>query len=174
MRRTDSRPRRVLPTPPTPVKVRSRAHPEDLDLGQLTLAPDEARHRSGQVVTGLGRCGGGDVLSQDRQLELPQHRARLQSKVLVEDDPGTLVGGEGVRLTLSAVEDEHELRPEPLSIWVVANEALELVDQLRPTAERKIGLYALLERKQTQFLEPQRFVSQGAFVRQITEWAPTP
>ena len=85
-----------------------------------------------------------------------------------------MVGGEGVRLTLSPVEDEHELSPQPLAIRVVSNEALELIDELRASAERKIRLHALLERNETQFVEPQRFVSQDAVVRQVTEWVPSP
>ena len=104
---------RVLPAPPTPVRVTSRERAQQRsELRQLGLAADEAGHRSGQVVPLDRRFRGRDLVAEDRLLEALELLARLEPDLLVQDRSRARVCGERVGLAVGAVEREHQLAPE--------------------------------------------------------------
>ena len=111
---------------------------QPIDVGELGLAADEARDRRRKVVPLLRGRGGFDFVSQDRPFERLQLLARLEAKLIGEQRARALVGREGIRLTLGAVQRQHQLSPEPLAIRVDGDEGFELVDELRGTTECKV------------------------------------
>ena len=110
-----------------------------------------------------------DLVAQDRLLEPRELLARLEAEVLVQERPGAAIRGERIRLPLRPVEGEHQLLPEPLPERMLADERLELVDELGRAAEREIGLDPPLEREQPQLLEPLGVEPQRALVRELAE-----
>ena len=64
------------------------------------------------------------ILRQDAALQLAQTFARLDPQLLDESSPGVLVCLQGIGLPVRAVEREHQLRPEALSIGVLVDERL--------------------------------------------------
>src|SRR4029077_7873774 len=64
------------------------------------------------------------------------------------------IRGQRVGLPPSAVEREHELTAQPLAQRVLRDESLCLRDERRGPAEREVGVDAVLERSESQLLEP--------------------
>ena len=89
-----------------------------------------------------------DVLPQDRQLERPEGRPGLQAQLLVEDASCALIGGQGIRLALCAVQSEHQLSPEPLAVRVATDEGLEFIDELGTGAAGEVGIDPRFEGEQ--------------------------
>ena len=111
-----------------------------------------ARCRGAGSVPAL-RCQG-RVLAQNRLLELVQGRARLDAELVDEQPPRLPIDLEGLGLPARAVEGAHELRAKPLAERMLADERLELPDELGVTAELEVGLDSALERGETELLEP--------------------
>ena len=86
------------------------------------------------------------VLSEDRRLELPQLRARLESELVCQHATRVAVGLERVRLSARAVQRQHELRAKPLAVRMLGHEHLQLGHQLGLTPELEVGVDPLLER----------------------------
>ena len=133
------------------------------DLTQLARPPDEGRRATLQARLRLrcavGRRLGGDeierrILVENRALELPERERRLDAERLHERAPRIAIRRERVRLPSRAVEGEHELGAEALPERVLADQQLELGDELGARAQREIGLDALLERLEPKLLEP--------------------
>ena len=61
---------------------------------------------------------------------------------------------ERLGLSARAVEREHQLAAQALAMGVLRDQRLQLADQLGVAAERKVGLDALLERREAQVVEP--------------------
>ena len=122
----------------------------------------------------LGRPDQGNLLAEDRLLELFQLLARLEPELLCEEPAGATVGGECVHLALGPVESEHQVTPEPLTVGMLVHERFELLDQLGGQSERELGFDPLLQRDETQILEPLRLELQGAVVRETCEGLPAP
>ena len=66
------------------------------------------------------------VLGEYRPLELSETFSRLDPELLHQRPASILVGLQRVRLAIRAVEGEHQLRPKPLSVRMVADQRLEL------------------------------------------------
>ena len=90
---------------------------------------------------------------EDRLLELPQLRARLEAELVGEQLPAAAVGVERVGLPSRPVEGEHQLRAPPLSERVFSDERLELGHELCVPAELELGVDPLLERRGTLLLQ---------------------
>ena len=92
------------------------------------------------------RLGRGErrVLVEDLTLEPPQVLARLEAELLRERAAALLVGLQRLRLPTRAVEGEHELAPGPFAQRVLADERLELDDELLVASELEIGFDPLL------------------------------
>ena len=91
---------------------------------------------------------------EDRPLEAPQRRPRLDPERLHQRLPRGAVGGQRVRLPVRAVEREHELAAEPFRQRVLGNQDLELADELARAAEGELGVDAVLKRREAKLLEP--------------------
>src|SRR5262245_59732643 len=94
------------------------------------------------------------VLLEDRPLQLPQSRARLERKLLDEERPPGTVDSKRIRLPPGTVEREHELRAQPFTQGMLGNEYLEFGAQCGLPTERKLRLDPVLYRRGTQLLEP--------------------
>ena len=101
--------------------------------------PPERPHR-GLRLRRWGRGPRPRFLPEDRLLELPQVRRRLDPELVYEQAPSLTVGREGLRLAAGAVEREHELAAEALAERVVGDERLEVTDDVRMAAQRELGL----------------------------------
>ena len=94
------------------------------------------------------------ILREDRPLELAQPRPGSIPSSSTSACARVLVGLEGLGLALRAVEGEHQLRVQALALRVLADQRLELADQLGVAAQRQLGLDPLLERGEAQLVEP--------------------
>ena len=135
-----------------------------------------ARCRSGgrRVVTAGRRRLEERILAQDCLLELLERWARVDPELLDEYAPGLLVRLQRLGLTPGPVERQHQLAPQPLPQRVLGHKRLHLADEIRVTAEREIGLDALLERHEPQLLEARDRRLGERLVREVGKRLPTP
>jgi hypothetical protein len=80
------------------------------------------------------------VLREYRPLELAQPLARLDPQLPDECPAGVLVGLQRVRLAVRAVQGQHQLRPQALSVGMLADQRLQLPHHLGMTTERQLHL----------------------------------
>ena len=139
-----------------------REHGDELALGRC-LADERGRRRLGR------RRRERLILSQDRRFELLQLAARFDAQAADERVARVPVGGERLGLAAGAVQREHVLAPEALPERLGGDEGLELADQLRVAAEGEVGLDPLLERVQTELLEPCDLALDELLVTEIGE-----
>lgn len=86
-------------------------------------------------------------MAQDCALELMQLRTRLDPQ-LVDQHPACLaVHGECVDLAPGSVQREHQLAAQALTHRMRGDERLQLSDEVGVTAERKLGLDPVFERR---------------------------
>jgi hypothetical protein len=88
------------------------------------------------------------LLAQDRRVQLLQGRRRLDSELLDEHLAGLLVSLERLRLASASVQREHELAARALAQRVLANDLLELPDELGRAAKLEMRLDTLLDGRQ--------------------------
>src|SRR5262249_18557165 len=93
------------------------------------------------------------VLPEDLRFELTQLLARLDPQ-LVEVGTRHAVRLERLGLPTGAVQREHQLPARPLTMRMLRDHCLELADQLRMTTEPEIRVDPLLDRAQSQRLQP--------------------
>ena len=92
-------------------------------------------------------------MAQDRLLEPLQGLAGLDSQLVDQVVPSLLVGVEGVRLAVGTVEGEHLLSAEPLPERMLANEHLELAEQVLVTTLGEIAIDPVHQHGQSQLVE---------------------
>ncbi len=114
------------------------------------------------------------VLREDRLLELAQLPSRLEPELVDERAPGVAEALQRVGLPARPVEREHVLRAQALAHRLLAHEALELRHELDVTTETEVGLDALLDRGETQLLEPRGAVLREPLVGEIAQRRPAP
>lgn len=95
-------------------------------------------------------------LEEDGLFELAQLAARLEAEVFGQPGTSSLERGQRVRLASGAVEGEHELGVEPLSVRVEGDGALELGNDLAVLAEDEPCLCQALEGGQAVALQSAR------------------
>jgi hypothetical protein len=93
------------------------------------------------------------VLREDRALQLAEAVARLDSQLLDQPAPRVLVRLQGVRLTVAAVEGEHQLRAQVLAVGMLRDQRLQLSDDLGVLTELELGVDQLLERGEPQLVQ---------------------
>ena len=103
-------------------------------------------------------------MAEDRPLEPAQLLAGLEAEVLVEHAPPGAVHVKGRCLSLGPVEGDHQLSTKMFAERVLADESLELGNELRLTPEREIGVDALLEGGEPLLVEPD---TRGARKRRV-------
>ncbi len=96
----------------------------------------------------------GRVLTEDRPLQLAEPRARLEPQFVRERLACRLVPVERLCLPACAIEREEQQAVEALPERVLANERVELPDQLGIAPEREPRLDPELDRVETRLLEP--------------------
>ena len=94
------------------------------------------------------------VLLQHEPLELLQPRRRVDPELFLQHPPEALERLQRLRMPAAAVEREHQLPLQPLPERMAADEGVELGDELRVTAERQLGVDALLQARQVLLDEP--------------------
>ena len=114
------------------------------------------------------------VLLEDLALEPPERLARLEPELGGEVLPAVLVHLQRLRLATGPVQRQHELTAEALAERVALDERLELTDQLVVPSEREVGVDPLLERGQTELLEPSDLRLGERLVREVGEGRPAP
>ncbi len=98
-----------------------------------------------------------------------QERARLEAELLDEQLPALAIDLERLRLPTGAVEREHQLRPEPLPERMLANERLELRDEVGVSADRELRLGAFLEQCEVELLEARDLLLGERLVAELGE-----
>ncbi len=111
---------------------------------------------------------------EDLALQLAEFRSGLEPELLRQSLPGRLEDRQGPRLAPRLVERQHQLRDQPLTEWVLANERLELRHEFCAAPEPELGVDALLEREQPPFLEPPGLLSRERLVQEVCESRPPP
>src|SRR5690348_5724290 len=86
-------------------------------------------------------------------VQLAKRPAGLDPELLDEHAARLLIRLERLRLTTRAVQGEHQLAAQVLPERVLADERLQLADQLGMKAARQLGLDPLFERDQSKLLE---------------------
>src|SRR5262249_53939546 len=107
-----------------------------------TNAPARRPDRRG-CTRRFERC----ILLEDPPLEPSQLGARLEADLFREPATERLVGGECVPRPVGAVEAKHQLAKQALLEGILADELLELADQLRAAAERQLSVDPSLQRE---------------------------
>ena len=92
-------------------------------------------------------------MSQDCLLEPLQGLAGLDPELVDQVVPRLLVGVEGVRLPVGAVEGEHLLGAQALPEWVFADEHVQLAEHLLMAAEREVAVDPVHQRRQPELVE---------------------
>jgi hypothetical protein len=111
---------------------------------------------------------------EDRQFELPQLGAWLDSELLAELCAGPPVGLERVRLTAGAVVREHQLSPGSLSERVLAHEGRQVGHELHVAAECQPGVEPMLLGEEPELREPLPLDGHERHERQSGEGFPAP
>lgn len=140
------------------------------DRRQLHLAPlpaDVPRSRSGAVLQGR-------VVPQDRPLEVPECRTRLEAELADEDTARVAVRGERVGRPAGPVQGQHQLSARAFPQRFGLDQRLELGDQLGVAPQRQLGLHQLLTRRHAELLQPRRLRPRERLVREVREGRPTP
>src|SRR5262249_56579237 len=94
------------------------------------------------------------ILAENRALQLLQLLAGLDPELLDEHGSAALVHREGICLASAAVQREHELGTDVLSVGMCSDEHLERRDDVRVPAELELGIVELRTRNQLELLEP--------------------
>jgi hypothetical protein len=94
------------------------------------------------------------VLSEDRLVELPQLRGRLDPELVDEHGPSGTVPSKRLRLTSSSVQSQHQLTLQPFAIGVLTRKALELAEHLGLPTQHHLDGDPFLKRGSPQLAEP--------------------
>jgi hypothetical protein len=140
--------------------------------GQQGVEPREVLGVSGEVPhrqrqlrrdrTSHRNSGNGDrrrrevecrVLAEDRGLQLTQALAGVEPQILLERAFQPVIHDERIRRTLGPILREHQLRVEPLVVWVVPCLPLQLRDELRVLTEVQLVLNEGLPDQQPEVLQ---------------------
>src|SRR5207244_5216802 len=90
---------------------------------------------------------------EDPAFQVAERGRGFEAEFLDERLAGPAVEVERLRLPPVSVEGDHQLAARPLAQRVVPDERFELREDLRVPAELELGVEALLERDEPQFLQ---------------------
>jgi hypothetical protein len=114
------------------------------------------------------------VLTEDPQLELPHRRSRVDADLLDERPASALEHAERVGLPSAAVEREHQLAARTLAEAVFRDEPLELRHQLVMAAKRQVGINSILDRRETQVVQPRNLALCERLASELDQRLPAP
>ena len=147
---------------------------------ELGRAADDRGLRAGGGGRDALRCrrrgrrrGEPRVLLEDPSLEIPERRRRVDAELLGQGAPGLLVGREGFRLAVAAVEGEHELAARTLAQRLARDQRLDLAHGRGVASERELGLDPLLHEGELELLEAAR-LGGGEGLVELRERRPAP
>ena len=136
------------------------------DVGELPVAADQLPDgRSRSRGFRRARRRGGDVVAQNRGLELAELAARDKPELVVELPAVALEGVERVRLPPRPVAREHDQAHEPLAERVLGEQPLALVEHGVEAAEPKLRLETGLVRLDPPLVQPLSVEAQAALDR---------
>ena len=107
-------------------------------------------------------------------MERLQLRARVDPELVHERRARGGVGVERLGLPAGAVEREHQLPAQSLPQRMLADERLELADELGVAATLEIGVEPRLERDEPELLQPCDLGLRPALVREVGEGGAAP
>jgi hypothetical protein len=113
-------------------------------------------------------------LAEHRFLKVLKRRARLDPELVDEQTPCIPIHAERFRLSAGAIERQHELSARPFAQWMLADEYLELPDELDVASEIEVCLDAPLDRSQAQLFEAKDLGLREWLVREVGESRPAP
>ena len=102
-------------------------------------------------------------------MQLLQERARLDAERVDERLATQPIRLERLRLSARPVEREHQLAAEALPQRMLADERLEIADELAVTAEGELGLCALLLEREPELLQPTDLALCERLVRKLRQ-----
>ena len=101
-------------------------------------------------------------------------RRGVDPELLGQDRPGSLEGGERLRLAVGAVEREHQLAPQAFAQRVRPREALELGDHVRVMAEVELGVELLLQGLEAELLEAGDLACERGLIGEVRQGGAAP
>ena len=163
--RATSSARRVLPTPPGPTSVMKRwSRNSRVSSRTSSSRPTNAVSDSGTVkrypVDRADVASAGSrhvqrrVLGEDRGLQPPQLRARVEPELLTQDATTFLEDAQRVGLASGAIQRDHQQPTKPLAQRVRGDERFELADHDPMPPELQLEVEPLLDRGEAQFRDP--------------------
>ena len=148
----------------------------DAEVAAARVADRRANRRLGRRAG--ARTRGGQVqariLTEDAQLELPERRPGVDAELLDERPAAALEPMQRVGLPAAAVQREHQLAAQAFAKRVLRDERLELRHQLVMAAERQLSVDAILDRRETELLEPGDLALRERLVSQLGQRLPAP
>ncbi len=91
---------------------------------------------------------------QDGALDSPQPRTRFDAELLHQCPPSRPVNRERLCLPPASVQRDHQLLVKPLAQWVIADQRLQLTDQVPMTAKGEVSLNPVLDHTSSNLLQP--------------------
>jgi hypothetical protein len=96
------------------------------------------------------------IVLENPTLEIPQLRSRLEPKLLRQVPLRPAVRLKRSGLSPSAIKSQHQLAQQPLALRMIADEPLELLDELGASTPSDVRLDSFLQHIQPPLLEPPR------------------
>src|SRR5438034_6114150 len=90
---------------------------------------------------------------EDCLVDLAQIGPRLEAKLVGQRASCILVRVERIGLASRPIQRQHQLRAEALGVWMLANEGLDLRNDLEVMPERELGVDPVFERAASQLFE---------------------
>ena len=112
------------------------------------------------------------VVGQDRALELLELWARLEPEFFDEGRARIAVDVQSVRLTSRAVQREHQLTAQALAQRLTRGECLQLRHELCRLPCPQVGLDPILDRRNTQLLQPRHLRLRERLVHEVRQGGP--
>jgi hypothetical protein len=140
------------------------------------LAQDRLRRRGSPRDARLGGRGRRErfVVRKDRLLEPAQLRSGFEPELGVECGARRAERGQRVGVAAGAVEREHQLAVQALVPRVLADQLLELADQLVVPAEPQIGVHPILECGKAQLVQAPDLGLREALIAHLRQRRPAP
>ncbi len=146
-------------------------------LGQLPIPARQYRRATIECRRQLvraGRCIERRVLREDRLVQRAELRARLDADLLDQRAARSAEGLERLGLAAAAVQGQHQLAVQMLPKRLLGHGGLELGDQVRVSAERKLRIDPRLECRPAPLLQARDLGLHKRLIGKVGERRPAP